>query len=70
MVKTWSSGDAPDETCAKCGSVYSVRIHRVPARDSDSFNCQVCGELLRKWNDTRIPEFKLKKKGEVPGDAV
>lgn len=66
MVKTWSSGDAPDVKCATCGSIYAVRIHRVPMKDSDSFDCQVCGELVQKWNDTRIPEFTLKTKGQVP----
>ncbi|MET7014462.1 hypothetical protein ABXR19_09695 [Uliginosibacterium flavum] len=64
MVKTWTSGDGDDETCEKCGSIYSVIIHRLPARDSDSFTCEICGEILRKWNDTRVPSFTLKMAGE------
>lgn len=66
MVKTWSSEDAADAVCEKCGSVYAVRIHRVPMKDSDSFNCEVCGHLMNTWNATRIPEYKLKKAGSAP----
>ena len=64
MVKTWSSGEGEDATCEKCGSVYSVTIHRFPVRDKDSFNCTVCGHLMREWNDTACPSFKLKSHGE------
>lgn len=64
MIQTWSSGEGPDETCEKCGSVYSVRIYRLPSKDSDSFNCEVCGHLIRRWNDTRVPEFTLKVAGK------
>lgn len=64
MVKTWTSGDGADETCEKCGSIYSVKIFRLPARDSDSFTCEVCGDILRKWNDTRAPSFTLKMAGK------
>ena len=66
MVKTWSSGEGSDVTCSHCKSVYSVKIHRVPTKDSDYANCEVCGELLQKWNDTRIPGFTLKAKGNLP----
>lgn len=68
MVKTWSSSKVDDEVCKKCGSVYEVTMHRFPHRDEDSFNCFVCGNLMRKWNDTHCPMFELKQKGEVPPD--
>ena len=66
MIKTWSSGEAPDFTCTQCGSVYTVVIHRLPAKDSDSANCEVCGQVLKKWNDTRVPSFTLKQPGKKP----
>jgi hypothetical protein len=69
MIQTWSSGPGGEATCKKCGSVYSVTIYRAPARDSDSFNCEVCGHLMRKWNDTRIPSFTLKKAGKKPNES-
>ncbi len=59
MPKTWSSEDAGTETCKTCGAVYRVRLQRVPARDKDYFDCQVCGKRMREWNDTEYPEFTL-----------
>jgi len=66
MVKTWSSEATGDIECSSCRSVYEVAIRRFPLKDNDSFSCQVCGAVLRKWNDTRVPEFKLKKAGVKP----
>jgi len=60
-MKTWSSEAAPDEICAVCGTVYEVRIHRLPAKDHDSFYCEICGSLLKSWSSTRVPDYKLKK---------
>jgi hypothetical protein len=34
-------------------------LQRVPARDKDYFDCQVCGKRMREWNDTEYPEFTL-----------
>jgi hypothetical protein len=68
MVQTWSSVEGPDEKCEECESVYSVRIFRSPAKDSDSFNCTVCGHLMRKWNDKRVPEFTLKVAEKKPSE--
>ena len=70
MIKTWTSGAAEDEACKNCGAVYEITIQRLPAKDSDHFNCEVCGTLLRKWNDTRVPNFKLRVNGrETEGSA-
>ena len=66
MIQTWSNGKGSDATCQKCGSVYAVKIYRLPAKDSDSFNCTVCGHLMHSWNNTRVPEFTLKAPGEKP----
>lgn len=63
MVKTWNSGSGGEETCKTCNSVYEVTIRRYPQRDHDSFNCVVCGKLLRSWNDTASPSFRLKVRG-------
>lgn len=68
MIQTWSTGAAPDVTCSKCGAIYSVKVTRLPVRDSDYFNCETCGELMKKWNDTRVPMFTLKKPGIKPGE--
>lgn len=68
MVQTWSSGEEADVTCLKCGSVYSVTTYRLPVRDSDSFSCEVCNHLLRRWNERLVPNFTLKKAGEKPSE--
>ncbi len=59
MPKTWSSENAGTETCKNCRAVYAVTLHRVPARDKDYFDCQVCGHRMREWNDTEYPSFTL-----------
>jgi hypothetical protein len=66
MIQTWLSSEAEDFTCKSCGSVYAVSIHRLPAKDADSENCEVCGSVLQKWNSTRVPSFKLKIRGNPP----
>jgi Zn ribbon nucleic-acid-binding protein len=68
MIQTWTSGEGADAKCENCSSIYSVKIYRLPAKDSDSFNCTVCGHLMRKWNDTRVPEFTLKTTGTIPSE--
>lgn len=70
MVKKWTTEPAVDFTCKPCGSVYSVAIKRFPLRDSDKAYCEVCGGLLKKWNDTEVPVFTLKTRGTPPADAA
>lgn len=60
MVKTWHSEEQGEVVCKKCGAVYIKTIHRLPARDSDSFHCVACEELIESWNSTSVPEFKRK----------
>jgi RNA polymerase subunit RPABC4/transcription elongation factor Spt4 len=55
-----TGAERADETCPVCGSVYSVKIHRVHFRDSDNFNCSVCGNEMRNWSGALIYEYALK----------
>jgi hypothetical protein len=66
MAATWSSESAGKRSCSKCNSVYEVTLQRLPARDSDYFNCEVCGHEMDRWNDTEYPIFKLVESGQVP----
>jgi hypothetical protein len=68
MIQTWSSGKGNDVTCKKCGSIYEVSIYRMPNKDKDSFECEVCGSLVREWNDTCVPSFQLKSAGKKPSE--
>lgn len=63
MVRTWSTEKVADATCESCGSIYSVEIYRSPAREHGIFKCEICGLLMREWNDTHTPSFTLKKVG-------
>ena len=60
MVKTWQSEEQGEVVCKNCGTVYTKTIRRLPARDSDSFHCVKCGEVIESWNSTSAPEFKKK----------
>lgn len=58
-MQTWTSEDAGVEICKNCGTQYSVTITRFPCRDHDTFNCTVCGDLLKEWNSTNSLSFSL-----------
>lgn len=60
MVKTWETSNENDFQCPSCGALYAVTVTRYPLKDKDSANCEVCGQVLREWNDTRVPTFTLK----------
>jgi predicted Zn finger-like uncharacterized protein len=51
MRSTW--------TCEECGAVYEVTYTKLPVRDNDSADCQVCGHQFRPWNTTKMPSFRL-----------
>lgn len=46
------------KVCKKCNTSYTVTIHELPVRDKDEAHCHVCGELLKKWNESRYYSFK------------
>lgn len=50
-MATWDVTDMKDETCPKCGLVYSVKYESLPLKDDDKFTCS-CGEVLRSWRET------------------
>ena len=62
MVATWKTGPGGRHTCKEFGAVYEITLHRFPIRDRDSADCDVCGTLMREWNSTTVPEFKLVKR--------
>jgi hypothetical protein len=62
MVKVWKQGPGGTHTCPHCGAVYEVTIQRFPLRDVDSAVCQCCENVMKEWNSTSVPSFKLIKK--------
>jgi hypothetical protein len=53
---------AEDFTCAHCGAVYEMS--ESPAHDTGSAACEVCSMIMRKWVDSAIPLFRVKKSSE------
>lgn len=52
------------ETCPTCGSVYEVTKIKLPTRDRDSFDCNVCNTQLASWNGSSIPSYRLIERNE------
>jgi uncharacterized Zn-finger protein len=51
--------------CKICGSLYSLTSTHIPVKDSDSIDCEVCGNELYRWNKvSKIYSAKLKEKHE------
>lgn len=46
-------------SCSKCSAVYERTEFKLPVRDKDHANCEVCGEELESWNGSRVPSFRL-----------
>ncbi len=42
--------------CPQCERNYEVKYRKLPARDQDKFTCK-CGHILKKWNDTHVPDY-------------
>jgi hypothetical protein len=66
MTKTWSSSAGNDAICKECGSIYEVAVTRMPIKDRDSFECEICGSTMRTWSSTYVPSFELKMAGKKP----
>jgi hypothetical protein len=58
-MQTWTTQNAGEVICEGCGAVYAVSITRLPCRDSDYFNCELCGHEINRWNDTKVPSYTL-----------
>jgi predicted Zn finger-like uncharacterized protein len=64
MVRITRNADE-DFTCPHCETEYRIALS-VPARDSGSATCEVCGQVMAKWTDAAIPSYKMKM---VAGDG-
>ena len=39
--------------------LYAVTYSRLSSSDSDVARCVVCGQIMDKWDSTKVPTFKL-----------
>ena len=56
---------ATNVTC-ECGAVYRREVQRDIVRDTDSFNCMVCGRQMELWSTSRWPRYTLISKPDTP----
>lgn len=53
-----------EKICKKCGSVYELSYTSTIMRDVDKIDCEVCGEILKKWSEAKIWDAKLIKRND------
>lgn len=55
----------PIVICKECGAKYSYEEMKIQMRDKDSERCQMCGNVLLKWNGgVTCYDFKLISQNE------
>ena len=42
-----------------CGALYAVTYSRLSDIDSNVARCVVCGQIMDKWDSTKVPTFRL-----------
>ena len=45
--------------CPHCGALYALTYSRLSTSDSNIARCVVCGQIMDKWDLTKVPIFKL-----------
>jgi hypothetical protein len=50
--------------CKGCGSIFELRSVKVPMRDQDKIDCEVCGKVLHRWSQGKVWEAKLIERRE------
>lgn len=50
--------------CPRCGSKFELYKSKIPTRDKDSDECDVCGYILIEWNGGVMYRTKLIEKHE------
>lgn len=51
-------------TCSNCGSVYELTYTKVMFRDKDSLSCEVCNQVIHRWNEAKIWDAQLVERKE------
>ena len=45
--------------CPHCGALYAVTYLRLSNRDSNVAKCVVYGQIMDRWDSTKVRSFKL-----------
>ena len=59
MPLTGAIPEGPSFFCPHCGALYAVTYSRLSDIDSNVARCVVCGQIMDKWDSTKVPTFKL-----------
>jgi predicted Zn finger-like uncharacterized protein len=59
MPLTGAIPEGPSFFCPHCGALYAVTYSRLSSSDSNVAKCVVCGQIMDKWDSTKVPTFKL-----------
>jgi predicted Zn finger-like uncharacterized protein len=59
MPLTGAIPEGPSFFCPHCGALYAVTYSRLSSSDSNVARCVVCGQIMDKWDSTKVPSFKL-----------
>jgi predicted RNA-binding Zn-ribbon protein involved in translation (DUF1610 family) len=66
MVQITRDELAEDFSCPHCGTGYVVNWGPA-ARDSGSARCEACDKIMKTWDDSPIPLFRMKARADNPG---
>ena len=59
MPLTGAIPEGPSFFCPHCGALYAVTYSRLSSSDSNVARCVVCGQIMDKWDSTKVPTYKL-----------
>ena len=59
MPLTGAIPEGPSFFCPHCGALYAVTYSRLSSSDSNVASCVVCGQIMDKWDSTKVPTFRL-----------
>jgi predicted Zn finger-like uncharacterized protein len=59
MPLTGAIPEGPSFFCPHCGALYAVTYSRLSSSDSNVAKCVVCGQIMDRWDSTKVPTFKL-----------
>jgi hypothetical protein len=59
MPLTGAIPEGPSFFCPHCGALYAVTYSRLFSSESNVAKCVVCGQIMDKWDSTKVPAFRL-----------
>ena len=59
MSLTGAIPEGPSFFCPHCGALYAVTYARLSSSDNNEVRCVVCGQIMDKWDSTKVPIFKI-----------